>query len=150
MCTWKACINKPLCLISPITASFTCYGPQPLSVFISLIIQDQLQGRAGSFSSSLPIFYILSSCQLIHSLKGIWIWIMPEQEGFCFLRLRHWVELYKTGMALLDRVGSNRWVRQEIPTKLWYPGRKKNKVTRTHAEDRKPLEVFTSRALGNV
>lgn len=84
-----------------------------------------------SFSSSLPIFDILASCQLIHHLKDIWTWIMPEQEDFCFSRLRHWVELYKTGVALLlDRVGRDGWARQEIPTELWYPGRKKNSVIR--------------------
>lgn len=49
---------------------------------ISLVTQDQLQGRAGSFSSCLPIFYILVSCQLIHPLKGICACVMPKQEGF--------------------------------------------------------------------
>lgn len=64
------------------TMWLTVHTSLTLLCSISLVTQDQLQGRAGSFSSCLPIFYILVSCQLIHPLKGICAWVMPKQEGF--------------------------------------------------------------------
>lgn len=83
---------------------------------ISLVTQDHLQGRVGSFSSSLPIFSILVSCQLIHPLKDICAWVMPKQEGLFFSQALALIWVVQTGIVLLDQVSRDRWGKQESTT----------------------------------